>query len=150
MIVSPSILPTRDISVHESGHYIIGQSLGIPCKPPEISADRQSGHVATDVEPLPDGTTKAEWIGRFPPDLVRKVAMARATMSLAGCAAECHLNRSPWAHHRIVCGGDDLDNAQAVLADAGCSDADLWICWQRARLAVERQWQAIVELARTL
>lgn len=58
MIVSPLLLPKRDTAIHESAHFIIGQSLGIPVADPVISPDRQSGHVATRLDPLPPETDR--------------------------------------------------------------------------------------------
>ena len=151
MIVSPTLLPVRDTAIHEAAHFVIGQSLGIPCQPPIISQDRQSGYVQPDLQPLPPGTNKAVFLAQFDPQQVRKAAMSRAVFCLAGFAAEARLQHSHWAAHRIIGGGSsDLQQAQTALADAGCTEADLWICWQRARLAVDRHWQAIMDLAGTL
>ena len=105
LIVSPAILPTRDIAVHEAGHFVVGQSFGIPCQPPVISGDRRSGFVQPDLQPLPPGTNKASFLAQFDSQQVRKAAMARAVFCLAGFAAESRLSHSHWAAHRII-GGD--------------------------------------------
>jgi len=151
LIVAPSLLPKRDVAVHEAAHFIVAQSLGIPVETPVISPDRQSGHVATRLDPLPPGTDKAAFLAQYPPDQVRKAAMARAVFCLSGLAAETLLSRSHWAEHRIVAGGtSDLQQAKTALQDAWCTDADLWICWHRARRAVDKNWTAICEMARSL
>lgn len=150
MIVSPAILPTRDIAVHEAGHFVVGQSFGMPVLPPVISDDRQSGYVAVDIEPMPPDTDRKAFFSRIEPTLLRKLAMRRAVFCLSGYAAECRLARSHWGANRIVCGGSDLALAKQALDDAGCNDSDLYICWQRARLAVDRHWSAISEMARKL
>lgn len=151
MIVSPSLLPKRDTAIHESAHFIIGQAVGIPVADPVIAPDRQSGHVATRLDPLPPGTDKAAFLAQFEPHQVREAAMKRAVFCLAGLAAESALNRSHWGEHRIIgAGTSDLKQAQRALKDAKCSEADLWICWHRARRAVDRNWTAICEMAKSL
>jgi hypothetical protein len=151
LIVSTSVLPSRCTPTHEAAHFVVGQTLGIPVADPVVGPDRRSGHVATLLQPLAPETDKRAFLAQFPPALVRKTAMARAVFCFAGLAAEAHLCRSHWAAQRIVAGGHtDLMQAQDALRDAACDDADLWICWQRARLAVERDWIAIRALAKTL
>lgn len=150
MIVSPRVLATHDIAIHEAGHFIIGQKLRLPVQPPVIAADRKSGFVPLAYAPQPPDFDRQAFIASMPRDELVDTAIAQTCMLLAGYAAEARLCRSHWAAHRIIgAGTSDVESAISTLKVAGMDDL-LFDIWQMARGCVDDHWHEIYDYAKTL
>ena len=150
--VSDHVLQRQELSiaVHEAGHYIIGQKMGLPVKQPVIAPDRMSGYVAIDVEPRPKGYDRVGFISSLPRDVAIALTVRQGAMYLAGFAAEARLCRCVWAPHYVIGeGSSDLDSALKLLKDADLEHL-LFETWQLSRESVDASWHEIFAFAKTL
>lgn len=150
LIVATHVLPRRDATIHESGHYVIGQKLGMPVQRPVIDDDRKGGFVRLAYPKHSTDFDHKAFIAAMPRAELVDTAIAQTCMLLAGHAAEARLCRSHWAQHYVIGDGTtDLDSAISTLKLAGLDDL-LFDIWQMARGCIDDHWPEIYDYAQTL
>ena len=149
LIRPASLIPRRDVRIHEAGHFVAGVALNFPMRWPRVFADG-SGLAPINRDALPNQPkTMREVIAEIPEPARRDAVVCVASLYLAGyCAELVSCDEYPDRRHVYGRGTSDVCATLKLLADAGSdSDRALLAAWNLSMNVLAKHWDSVIDVA---